>query len=174
LRKSRHIEFGRVHGLGAAVALAGILAVWVGTALSQGTATPRPEDEIVARKVLMDTIDLQMDQIDWMVTSNKPFNFAEGVERAATISAMLLAFRHLFPPETNRWRAGAKRNPARDTFASPDVWRHFGEFYRRAGEASRIALDASRAKEKAVFVRRFEILRHACNACHAAYVKADN
>jgi cytochrome c556 len=150
-----------------------MLSTLPGTALSQDKAPSRDKDEIFARKILMDTIDRQMDAIDWMVTSNKPFDLAEAVERADTISAMLMAFRHLFPPETNQWHPGSKRNPARDSFASPDLWAHFADFYRQAGEASRIALNASRAKRKAELKKQFEMLRTACNSCHAAYVKAD-
>lgn len=153
--------------------LGGMLMASAGTAWSQNTAPSRVQDEIFARKILMDTIDRQMDAIDWMVTSNKPFVFAEAIERADTISGMLLSFRYLFPTDTNRWSPDSERNPARDTFASPALWADFADFYRRAGEASDIALAASHARGKAAFVRRFERLRAACNACHAAYVKAD-
>ena len=130
------------------------------------------KDEIFARKVLMDTIDAHLDAIDWMVTSNKPFDLAEAVERADTISVMLMALPHLFPPQTNQWRPGVKRNPARDTFASPDLWKNFPDFYRRAAQASRIALDASRARSKAELAPRFQALRQACDSCHALYVKS--
>ena len=142
-------------------------------ALSQDKIPSMPEDEIYARKVLMGAIDHHADAIDWMVTSNKPFNLAEAIEHADTISAMLMNFPYLFPPETNRWRPNAKRNPAHDTFASPALWKNFADFYRRAKEASRAALDITRVKGKADMKPRFLALRAACDSCHAAYVKTD-
>ena len=33
---------------------------------------------------------------------------------------------------TNQWKPGADRDPATDTFASPDVWANFADFYQRA------------------------------------------
>jgi cytochrome c556 len=167
------VEFTIVRGLCGIAILAGMLGTFASVALSQDKAPSTLSDEIFARKILMDTIDRHMDAIDWMVTSNKPFDLAEAVEHADTISAMLMSFRHLFPPETNQWRPDTKHNPARDTFASPALWAHFADFYRQAGEASRVALNASRAKGKAEFKRQFEALRTACDSCHAAYVKAD-
>lgn len=130
------------------------------------------KDRIFARKILMNAVDGQIDAIDWMVTSNKPFNLSEAIDRAGTVSAMLLALPHLFAPETNQWRDGAARDPARDTFASPALWENFSDFYRRAGEASHLALDLSRAKSRAEVAARFEALRAACDSCHALYVKS--
>ena len=173
-RRCSNLALNIVRTLGGGALLAASLGAAAGTAWSQDKAPSQAMDEIFARKILMDTIDRQMDAIDWMVTSDKPFNLAEAVERADTISAMLMSFRHLFPPETNRWHRDGKRNPARDTFASPRLWTQFTDFYRRAGEASRVALAASRAKGKAEFSMRFERLRAICDACHAAYVKVDN
>jgi cytochrome c556 len=151
----------------------GLLCMCDELALAQDKVPSKPEDEIYARKVLMGAIDRNTDAIDWMVTSNKPFSLAEAIERADTISAMLMNFPHLFPPETNRWRPNTKRNPARDTFASPVLWTNFADFYRRAQEASRAALDITRAKEKADLKSRFQALRAACDSYHAAYMKTD-
>ena len=36
------------------------------------------------------------------------------------------------------------RDPALDTFASPELWTNFAEFYRRASDASKLAFEASR------------------------------
>src|SRR5262249_45609939 len=46
---------------------------------------------------------------------------------------------------TNQWVAGADRDPATDTYASPEVWARFPDFYRLADAASKIAFAASRA-----------------------------
>ena len=155
----------------ACLAVAAALLGSSGGARTQENSASVVADKIFARKILMDTIDTRMDSIDFMVTSNKPMDFASAVDDADTISAMLLAFPHLFPPETNQWKQDAKRDPARDTFASPELWVKFADFYRRAGEASRIALEASQAKKVEEFKTHFEALRAACDACHALYVK---
>ncbi len=107
----------------------------------------------------MDTIDSQLDAIDWMLVSDKPLDLEKAYERANNISVMLMTFPHLFPPATNQWQPNAKRDPARDTFASPDVWVNFADFYRQAAAASRIAFDASRAKERQTFRANIETLR---------------
>src|SRR5471030_3146340 len=94
-------------------------------------------------------------------------------EHAETISTMLMAFPHLFPPATNQWKQGAERDPATDTFASPDVWTNFKDFYQRATEASKFAWDASRAKRPADFRAQIVQLRARCNACHALNMKSE-
>lgn len=160
--------------LGGGVLLAALVGAAAGMARSEDKTPSRIMDEIFARKILMGTIDRHMDAIDWMRASSKSFKLAEAVRRVDAISVMLMSFRHLFSPETNQWQADRKRNPARDTFASPRLWTNFDDFYRLAGEASRIAFAASRARGRAEFERQFERLRATCDACHAAYVKADN
>lgn len=154
-------------------ALVGLFCVVGGAAWSQSAPPTAVKDEIFARKILMDTIDRHMDQLDWMLSSDKAIDLAHAVEHADTISAMLQAFPHLFPPSTNQWRPGAKRDPARDTYASPALWTNFADFYRRAAAASRIAWKASRVKREADLRTQFTALRAACDSCHAAYLKVD-
>jgi cytochrome c556 len=122
---------------------------------------------------MMETIDDNMDAMDWMVVSGRPIDLAKTFVQADAISVMLMAFPHLFPPNTNQWRPGAKRDPARDTFASPDLWTNYDDFYRQAAAASKLAYAASRSKQEADFRKNFEALRNACDSCHALYVKPD-
>jgi cytochrome c556 len=68
---------------------------------------------------------------------------------------------------------GADRDPATDTFASPDLWSNFGDFYQRAAAASKIAFEASHAKRGNDFRTLITQLRTACNSCHAVYQKID-
>jgi cytochrome c556 len=84
-----------------------------------------------------------------------------------------MAFPHMFPPATNQWKAGAARDPATDTFASPELWTNFADFYARATEASKIARNASRAKRPAEFRAFIGQLRERCNGCHALNMKPD-
>ena len=152
------------------VCLVGLLAP---AAFSQEGVPSASADEIFARKILMDTVDAHMDALDFMLSSDKPLDLARAVGDADTISVMLMTLPHLFASQTNQWRPNIKRNPARDTFASPDLWVNFADFYERAQDASRVAAAASRAKSVAEFKTQFESLRSACDACHALYVKAD-
>ena len=160
----------RTRGL---AALVGLCCAMSGLAWAQSATPSNVKDTIFARKILMDTIDRHMDQLDWMLSSDKGIDLTRGVERADTISVMLLAFPHLFPASTNQWRADAVRDPARDTYASPAIWKNFADFYRRAAAASRIALDASHAKREANFRKHVTALRAACDSCHAIYLKVD-
>jgi cytochrome c556 len=94
-------------------------------------------------------------------------------EHAETISTMLMAFPHMFPPATNQWKQGAERDPATDTFAAPDVWTNFTDFYARAMAASKVAWAASRAKRAVDFRPLIVQLREQCNACHAINMKTE-
>ena len=142
-------------------------------ALGQDGALPPPKDTIFARKILMGAIDMNMDEIETMLAPGGKFEPAEAVEHSDTISIMLMSFPHLFPPSTNQWQPNADRDPATDTAASPDLWRNFPDFYQRAQTASKLALDATRAKTGNEFKGLIGQLRAACNSCHAAYMKTE-
>ena len=142
-------------------------------ALAQEQGVTPPKDTIFARKILMGAINTNMDEIETMLSPGETLNLAEGQEHADTISIMLMTFPHLFPPATNQWKDGADRDAALDTYASPTVWSDFADFYQRAAAASKIAFEASRAKNAGDFRAQIGELRNACNSCHAAYQKVD-
>ena len=154
-----------------------ILAMWLltaaGIALAQEHGVTPPKDAIFARKILMGAINSNMDEIETMLSPGETLNLAEGQEHADTISIMLMAFPHMFPAATNQWKDGADRDAALDTYASPQLWTNFADFYQRAGAASKIAFEASRARNAGEFRERVGVLRSACNSCHAAYQKVD-
>jgi cytochrome c556 len=143
------------------------------SAAGQEQNFPPPKDTIFARKILMGAIDMNMDMVEGMLAPGGKFEPAEAVEHADTISIMLMSFPHMFPPGTNQWQPNADRDPATDTFASPDVWRNFADFYQRAQTASKLAFDASRAKHGNEFKGLIGQLRVACNSCHALYMKTE-
>jgi cytochrome c556 len=154
----------------AAIALLAIaLSSTQGLALDQ----PAPKDTIFARKILMGAIDMNMDEIETMLAPGGKVEVADAVEHADTISIMLMSFPHMFPPATNQWRPNIDRDAATDTFASPDVWQNFSDFYQRARAASKLAFDASRAKHGNEFRELIGQLRAACNSCHATYMKTE-
>src|SRR5262245_9420946 len=107
------------------------------------------KDAIFARKVLMATISTNMDELETMTTSDKGINLTEGREHADMISVMLMAFPHLFAPATNQWKPNVERDSGRDTYASPDVFTNYEDFYAKAANASKIAYRA-RSEERRV------------------------
>jgi cytochrome c556 len=142
-------------------------------ALGQESGGPPPKDTTFARKILMGAIDMNMDAVETMLAPNGKLDATEAREHADTISIMLMSFPHLFPAATNQWKPGADRDPATDTFASPDVWANFADFYQRASGASKLAQQASNAKRLDEFRSLIEQLRAACNSCHEKYMKTN-
>jgi cytochrome c556 len=137
----------------------------------QASSVPPPKDTIFARKILMGAIDMNMDEIESMLAPNGTLEPAEAKEHADTISIMLMSFPHMFPAPTNQWTPGADRDPATDTFAAPDLWSNFADFYQRATTASKLAQEASRTRSLAEFKSLIGQLRAACNGCHEKYLK---
>jgi len=154
------------------IAAASVLAA-MSTALAQDSGLAPAKDTIFARKILMGSIDANMDEIETMLAPEGRLDLAEGAHHADMISVMLMAFPHMFPSATNQWTAGADRDAALDTYAAPEVWTQFADFYKQAGAASQIAFEASRASNEALFRTRITALRAACNGCHAVYQKTD-
>jgi cytochrome c556 len=142
-------------------------------ALAQEPNGPPPKDTIFARKILMGAIDMNMDAIETMLAPNGKLDATEAREHADTISIMLMSFPHMFPAATNHWKPGADRDPATDTYASPDIWSNFVDFYQRASGASKLAQQASNAKRLDEFRSLIEQLRAACNGCHEQYMKTN-
>ena len=160
--------------LAVAIACAGLAAGLLATsfiALAQDQSAATVKDVIFARKTMMDSISDNMDQIEMMISTGK-IDVADAHEHADTMSVMLMAFPHLFPPASNQWKANnPDPDPVADTFASPDVWSKFSDFYKRAADASKTAFDISRADKVDDLKTRAKELRVACNACHDLYLK---
>jgi cytochrome c556 len=156
-------------------ALAVVIAAAIAFTAAPASAQDQPpvKDTIFARKVLMGEIDMNMDEIETMLAPEGKLLLSDAEEHAEIISTLLMAFPHLFPPATNQWKKGAERDPATDTFANPDIWSNFSDFYQLAGEASKIAWNASRAKRPDEFRTQIKELRLRCNACHALNLKTE-
>ena len=159
--------------LALAIACAGLAVGVLATsfmALAQDQSAATVKDVIFARKTMMSAISDNMDQIETMISSGK-IDLADAHEHADTISIMFMAFPHLFPPSSNQWKPNADLDPATDTFASPDVWTKFSDFYQRGTTASKTAFDMSRADKADELKTRAKELRAACDGCHAVYLK---
>jgi len=164
----------------AAAAVCAVLVAGVGAMSLVASPLAHPQDQsaatakdaIFARKTLMDAIGMNMDEITTMTATGK-IDLEKGHAFADAISVMLMAFPHLFPPSTNQWKPNADRDPATDTYASPDVWTKFADFYNGAGATSKSAYNVSRAKNEAEFKTNAAELQKGCDGCHAAYLKID-
>ena len=172
-RKFSHATFCIFRTIGWLVLIAGLVAAASGAARCQDQSAATPKDAIYARKILMDAVDEHMNTVEEMANSGQAIDLDVAHEQADTISVMLLVFPNLFPSSTNQWKPNAERDPARDTFTSPDLWKNFADFYQQASAASKLAQNASRAKQDSDFKKAIASLRAACNSCHAAYLKTD-
>ena len=161
----------RIGALAGCVALAVLATSLSASGQDRGAAVAK--DAIFARKILMDTISTNMDELETMTASDKGVNLTEGREHADIISVMLMAFPHLFPADTNQWKPNAERDPGRDTYAAPEVFTNYPDFYAKAASASKIAYRASRAEQESDFKQFIAELRVACDSCHGAYLKTD-
>jgi cytochrome c556 len=142
-------------------------------ACAQDQSAATPPDTIFARKTVMDTISEKMDALEAASASDRKIDLGAAHELADVISVLLMAFPHMFPAPTNQWKPNVEKDPAIDTYAAPEVWTKFSDFYKRAGDASKIAYNASRAAGEAEFKAAVGALRNACDGCHAAYQKTD-
>ena len=159
-----------------AAAMVGLLGLCAAAlspvALGQDRGVTPAKETIFARKVLMDSISSNMDELEANASSAK-VDLAEGRNHADIVSVMLMAFPHLFPQNTNEWKPNVDRDPGSDTYAAPEIWARFADFYKRAGDAAQIAYKASRAETEQAFKEEVAQLRVACDSCHGVYLKKD-
>ena len=159
-----------------AAAMVGLLGLCAAAlspvALGQDRGVTPAKETIFARKVLMDSISTNMDELEANASSAK-VDLAEGRNHADIVSVMLMAFPHLFPQNTNEWKPNVDRDPGSDTYAAPEIWARFADFYKRAGDAAQIAFKASRAETEQAFKDEVAQLRVACDSCHGVYLKKD-
>ena len=131
------------------------------------TGITNPKDVITARQELMEHIEILMEPIDTIQVKDS-FDTDKLHAAAETVSAMLLAVPHLFPPTTNLYDPKAEM-PA--TLALPAIWKDFGTFYRLAGAASQTAEAMAAAEGKEPLRAASLRLRASCDACHTLYLR---
>ncbi len=150
-----------------------VAAVSGSAAWGQNQTAATPSDVIFARKSVMDAISEKMDALEAAGASSKKVDLAAAHEQGDVISVLLMAFPHMFPPASNQWKPNVDKDPAMDTFAAPEVWTRFADFYKQAGDASKAAFEVSRAPGEAEFKAAMGRLRKGCDSCHAVYQKTD-
>jgi cytochrome c556 len=158
--------------IGAAAVAASMLGA-AAVAPAQDQSAAIANDAIVARKTVMNALSDRMDTVEAMIASGKKLDLDEGHANADAISVFMMAFPHLFPSSTNQWKPNVDKDPATDTFAAPELWTNFADFYQQATAASKAAFDASRADDESAFKASIAQLRKDCNTCHTAYLKAN-
>jgi cytochrome c556 len=139
-------------------------------AMSQDQTVPIASDAILARKTLMNAIEDNSNRIGRMI-SDRDMNLAEARASAGNIFAMLTAFPHLFPPNSNQWIEGADLDPVTDTTASPEIWTNFADFYQLALTAAARADEMRRAENEEDVKSLHRSLGTLCDLCHALYLK---
>ena len=121
----------------------GLIATSV-VASAQDQSAVGIKDVIFARKALKDVVCDRMMEIERMIAVGH-VDLDQVHVQAGAISVMLMAFPHLFPPSSNRWKADNNQDPESATLASPDLWTDFPDFYRQAAAAANTASELSRA-----------------------------
>jgi cytochrome c556 len=156
-----------------ALACAGLVAGCLATALvarAQDQSAAATADVIFARKALMNFMCERMAQIEIMIGRGN-VDLKSARASADAIATMLIAFPHLFPPSSNRWRLDPDADPAAETMASPQLWSGFSDFNRQAAAAAKAARDLSRADTVEDVKTRAREVRIICDTCHALYLE---
>ncbi|MEA2906860.1 MAG: hypothetical protein QOI12_4247 [Alphaproteobacteria bacterium] len=156
-------------GTGGALLAAGALGLGP-AALGQDQSADTTKDLIFARKVLMDSISDNMDELEAIAGAAK-VDLDHGRSHADIVSVMLMAFPHLFAPNSNQWKPNVELDAGTDTFAAPEIWTQYADFYKRSADASKLAYDVSRAQKAEDFKGSVAKLRIACDSCHGLYLK---
>jgi cytochrome c556 len=86
---------------------------------------------------------------------------------AFRINTLLMAFPHLFPPQT---KPSADRP---STAADPKIWQNFDDFYAKVQASAAVAFEAGQAGNIDTFREQAKKLRAACDGCHAQYMHVE-
>jgi cytochrome c556 len=132
------------------------------------TGLTEPAEIIEARKGLMDEAERLIKPID-LFTIGEPADIEELRSAAVTISRLLLAVPHLFPPTTDLHDPTVLESA---TNALPALWQDFDTFFELAEAAETAATTMTAASDAEGMRVAARNLRASCDACHALYLKA--
>src|SRR5262245_39474454 len=134
------------------------------------TGVDRADEVVMARQLLMDAIDEEMQPIDLSgAGTNTPLDTLKA--HATRISNIMPAFAHMFPPQTKPGKAAD--GSASTTTATMAIWERFDDFYKLVQDSAMIAYDASQAADLKGFHEQGAKLRAMCDGCHAQYMKVE-
>jgi cytochrome c556 len=150
----------------AAIALSGPLPAR-GQDATGLTGAKHADDVVMARQLLMDSVDETMMPIDLAADAKAP-NLDDLKAKAFTINTLLSIFPHLFPPQTKPAADGS--NP---TTATAAVWEDFENFYNITQAAATTALELGQVTDFNQFKDGAKKLRAACDGCHAKYMHVE-
>ncbi len=131
------------------------------------TGLTEPEEVIEAREGLMVEIERIMRPLD-SYTIGEPAAPDELRSIAQTVSQMLLALPHLFPPTTNLYDPNV---PIPKTLALPAIWQNWASFEKLAEAAEVQAGKITTMKTPDELKAGALALRATCDACHALYLR---
>lgn len=132
------------------------------------TGLTEPEEVIEARRGLMDELEVLIKPID-SFTTGEPADLARLQSTARTMSRMLLAVPHLFPPTTNLHDPTVLESA---TNTLPAVWQNFDTFLALAEASEAAASTMAETTEAEPLRAAARNLRASCDACHALSLKA--
>jgi cytochrome c556 len=131
------------------------------------TGLTEPEELIEAREALMVEMERIMRPLD-SYTIGEPADPDELRSIAQTVSQMMLAIPHLFPPTTNLYDPKAAEPK---TLALPPIWKNWDAFEKLAVATHEKAEDVAKMRTPAELRQGALGLRATCDACHAGFLR---
>jgi cytochrome c556 len=133
------------------------------------TGIDHADDVIMARQAVMDGLEDEMMTIE-IAPEGKELPLRDLKASAFRINTLLMAFPHLFPPQT---KPAASADGAPSTAADPTIWENFDEFYAKVQASAAVAFEAGQADNIGAFREQATKLRAGCDGCHAQYMHVE-
>lgn len=131
------------------------------------TGLTEPEELIEAREALMVEMERIMRPLD-SYTIGEPAAPEDLRSVAQTVSQMMLAVPHLFPPTTNLYDPNV---PIPKTLALPPIWQNWAAFEKLAEASHEEAEKVAKMQTPAELKAGALALRATCDACHAGFLR---
>jgi cytochrome c556 len=131
------------------------------------TGLTEPEELIEAREALMVEMERIMRPLD-SYTIGEPANPEDLRSIAQTVSQMMLAIPHLFPPTTNLYDPNV---PIPKTLALPPIWKNWAAFEKFAEASHEQAEKVAKMQTPDELKAGALALRATCDACHAGFLR---
>ena len=131
------------------------------------TGLTEPEELIEAREALMVEMERIMRPLD-SYTIGEPAEPENLRSIAQTVSQMMLAIPHLFPPTTNLYDPKAQTPK---TLALPPIWQNWAAFEKLAVASHEEAEKVAKMKTPGELKAGALALRATCDACHAGFLR---